>query len=210
MPLGPGLGVTLDFAALRRCHERYLAEGCFPAGASAPAESGSGSTFRKVRRAGLGQGHHADAGGGHGSGRGLPHRPPAPPPCSRARPRAGPGTPVPRAHGTDSGHLLRAGGPFKAAKGRLPRRPPGPPCGIRTCRPSARCCPGRRPTAASCGARSKAASFWSSDPRRCPCAGGPRKAIPPAPSGGRGRGGTFSTRRACRFPRSPMRVPATS
>lgn len=32
VPSGPGLGVTLDPKALRRCHERYLAEGQFPQG----------------------------------------------------------------------------------------------------------------------------------------------------------------------------------
>lgn len=48
VPDGPGLGVTLDPVALRRCHERYLAEGRFPAGASAPAGSAYGSTFRKI------------------------------------------------------------------------------------------------------------------------------------------------------------------
>lgn len=47
VPDGPGLGVTLDPVALRRCHERYLAEGCFPAGATAPPGSAYGSTFRK-------------------------------------------------------------------------------------------------------------------------------------------------------------------
>ena len=47
VPQGPGLGVTLDPIALRRCHERYLAEGRFPAGASAPVGSAYGSTFRK-------------------------------------------------------------------------------------------------------------------------------------------------------------------
>jgi len=48
VPDGPGLGVTLDPVALRRCHERYLAEGSFPAGASAPAGSAYGSCYRKV------------------------------------------------------------------------------------------------------------------------------------------------------------------
>lgn len=48
VPDGPGLGVTLDPVALRRCHERYLAEGRFPAGASAAAGSAYGSTFRKI------------------------------------------------------------------------------------------------------------------------------------------------------------------
>lgn len=32
VPMGPGLGVTLDAKALKRCHERYLAEGAFPQG----------------------------------------------------------------------------------------------------------------------------------------------------------------------------------
>jgi glucarate dehydratase len=48
VPEGPGLGVTLDPVALRRCHERYLAEGRFPAGASAPCGSTYGNTFRKI------------------------------------------------------------------------------------------------------------------------------------------------------------------
>jgi glucarate dehydratase len=48
VPDGPGLGVTLDRVALRRCHDRYLAEGRFPAGASAPAGSAYGSSFRKT------------------------------------------------------------------------------------------------------------------------------------------------------------------
>lgn len=48
VPEGPGLGVTLDRVALRRCHDRYLAEGRFPAGASAPPGSAYGSTFRKI------------------------------------------------------------------------------------------------------------------------------------------------------------------
>lgn len=47
VPQGPGLGVTLDPVALRRCHERYLAEGAFPAGASAPPGAAYGSSFRK-------------------------------------------------------------------------------------------------------------------------------------------------------------------
>ena len=47
VPDGPGLGVVLDPVALKRCHERYLAEGRFPAGASAPPGSAYGSTFRK-------------------------------------------------------------------------------------------------------------------------------------------------------------------
>jgi L-alanine-DL-glutamate epimerase-like enolase superfamily enzyme len=29
---GPGLGVTIDARALKRCHERFLQEGAFPAG----------------------------------------------------------------------------------------------------------------------------------------------------------------------------------
>jgi glucarate dehydratase len=33
VPAGPGLGVTLDRSALRRCHERYRSEGAFPSGA---------------------------------------------------------------------------------------------------------------------------------------------------------------------------------
>ncbi len=48
VPDGPGLGVTLDPVALKRCHERYLAEGRFPAGASAPLGSAYGSNFRKT------------------------------------------------------------------------------------------------------------------------------------------------------------------
>lgn len=48
VPQGPGLGVTLDPVALRRCHERYLSEGSFPAGASAPAGSAYGGMFRKT------------------------------------------------------------------------------------------------------------------------------------------------------------------
>ena len=47
VPQGPGLGVTLDPDALRRCHARYLAEGAFPAGASAPVGAAYGSSFRK-------------------------------------------------------------------------------------------------------------------------------------------------------------------
>ena len=48
VPDGPGLGVTIDPVALQRCHDRYLAEGRFPAGASAPPGSAYGSTFRKI------------------------------------------------------------------------------------------------------------------------------------------------------------------
>jgi glucarate dehydratase len=43
VPTGPGLGVTLDPAALRRCHERYLREGAFPSGESARY----GASFRR-------------------------------------------------------------------------------------------------------------------------------------------------------------------
>ncbi|MCP5084040.1 MAG: mandelate racemase/muconate lactonizing enzyme family protein [Alphaproteobacteria bacterium] len=45
VPEGPGLGVTLDPKALKRCHERYLAEGAFPS--ASPAE-GYGGGFRKM------------------------------------------------------------------------------------------------------------------------------------------------------------------
>lgn len=44
VPMGPGLGVVLDPKAFRRCHERFLAEGQFPAG-TAGAHYGGG--FRK-------------------------------------------------------------------------------------------------------------------------------------------------------------------
>jgi glucarate dehydratase len=44
VPDGPGLGVTLDRKALKRCHERYLSEGAFPSGLSA---EGYGGRFRK-------------------------------------------------------------------------------------------------------------------------------------------------------------------
>ena len=44
VPDGPGLGVTLDRKALKRCHERYLDEGPFPS--ASPAE-GYGGGFRK-------------------------------------------------------------------------------------------------------------------------------------------------------------------
>lgn len=47
VPDGPGLGVTLDRKALQRCHERYLSEGRFPAGAAAPSGAAYGSFFRK-------------------------------------------------------------------------------------------------------------------------------------------------------------------
>jgi glucarate dehydratase len=44
VPDGPGLGVTLDRAALRRCHDRFLAEGAFPDG----RKGEYGGKFRKV------------------------------------------------------------------------------------------------------------------------------------------------------------------
>ncbi|MGL4235227.1 mandelate racemase/muconate lactonizing enzyme family protein [Tabrizicola sp.] len=43
VPDGPGLGVTLDPVALKRCHERFLTEGTFPSG----RDGGYGSGFRK-------------------------------------------------------------------------------------------------------------------------------------------------------------------
>ncbi len=45
VPEGPGLGVTLDRAALARCHRRYCDEGAFPAGR---AGGSYGGRFRKV------------------------------------------------------------------------------------------------------------------------------------------------------------------
>lgn len=45
VPDGPGLGVTLDRKALKRCHERYLEEGKFP---SASPSEGYGGSFRKA------------------------------------------------------------------------------------------------------------------------------------------------------------------
>ena len=48
VPEAPGLGVVLDTVALARCHDRYLAEGRFPAGASAPRGAAYGSFFRKT------------------------------------------------------------------------------------------------------------------------------------------------------------------
>lgn len=44
VPAGPGLGVALDPKAFRRCHERFLAEGVFPAGSKTEHYGGS---FRK-------------------------------------------------------------------------------------------------------------------------------------------------------------------
>jgi glucarate dehydratase len=44
VPTGPGLGVTLDRAALRRCHERFLREGPFPSG---DPSRGYGASFRR-------------------------------------------------------------------------------------------------------------------------------------------------------------------
>ncbi len=43
VPTGPGLGVTLDAKALKRCHDRFLSEGAFPAGQAGHY----GSVFRK-------------------------------------------------------------------------------------------------------------------------------------------------------------------
>jgi glucarate dehydratase len=43
LPQGPGLGVSLDRAALARCHQRYLDEGPFPDG----RKGGYGGQFRK-------------------------------------------------------------------------------------------------------------------------------------------------------------------
>lgn len=43
VPQGPGLGVTLDPIALKRCHERYLLEGSFPGAKN----TGYGEGFRK-------------------------------------------------------------------------------------------------------------------------------------------------------------------
>ena len=45
VPMGPGLGVMLDAKALKRCHERYLSEGQFPAGSATEHYGGS---FRKA------------------------------------------------------------------------------------------------------------------------------------------------------------------
>jgi glucarate dehydratase len=44
VPDGPGLGVTLDPTALRRCHQRYLDEGAFPTGGTS---SHYGAEFRR-------------------------------------------------------------------------------------------------------------------------------------------------------------------
>jgi glucarate dehydratase len=44
VPDKPGLGVTLDRKALKRCHERYLSEGAFPSGEKGV---GYGGRFRK-------------------------------------------------------------------------------------------------------------------------------------------------------------------
>jgi glucarate dehydratase len=45
VPDGPGLGVVLDAKAMKRCHERYLAEGAFPSGVKG---EGYGGRFRKL------------------------------------------------------------------------------------------------------------------------------------------------------------------
>jgi glucarate dehydratase len=44
VPVGPGLGVVLDPKAFKRCHERFLSEGVFPAGSRTEHYGGS---FRK-------------------------------------------------------------------------------------------------------------------------------------------------------------------
>jgi glucarate dehydratase len=44
VPDGPGLGVTLDPHALKRCHQRYLDEGAFPTGSSS---THYGADFRR-------------------------------------------------------------------------------------------------------------------------------------------------------------------
>lgn len=44
LPEGPGLGINLDRKALKRCHERFLSEGVFPAGSPG---SSYGGAFRK-------------------------------------------------------------------------------------------------------------------------------------------------------------------
>jgi glucarate dehydratase len=49
VPDGPGLGVTLDRAALARCHARFLAEGAFPSGEEGLPERTQGS-FGALRR----------------------------------------------------------------------------------------------------------------------------------------------------------------
>ncbi len=49
VPDGPGLGVTLDPAALARCHARFLAEGAFPSGEAGAPERTQGS-FGALRR----------------------------------------------------------------------------------------------------------------------------------------------------------------
>lgn len=45
VPDAPGLGITLDPKALKRCHERYLEQGAFP---SASPTEGYGGAFRKT------------------------------------------------------------------------------------------------------------------------------------------------------------------
>lgn len=44
VPTGPGLGVSLDAKAFKRCHERFLQEGSFPAGSKSEHYGGA---FRK-------------------------------------------------------------------------------------------------------------------------------------------------------------------
>ena len=50
VPTGPGLGVTLDRAALARCHERYLREGEYPSGEASRPEERYGSFGGLTRR----------------------------------------------------------------------------------------------------------------------------------------------------------------
>jgi glucarate dehydratase len=50
VPTGPGLGVTLDRAALARCHERYLREGEYPSGEASRPEKRFGSFGGLTRR----------------------------------------------------------------------------------------------------------------------------------------------------------------
>jgi glucarate dehydratase len=44
VPDRPGLGITLDPRALKRCHQRYLDEGAFPTGG---ASTHDGADFKR-------------------------------------------------------------------------------------------------------------------------------------------------------------------